>query len=281
MGRSSADFRSLRPEAQEAIRLQAVKAVKSGKRIFAAAEVFGVSRRAISNWMRTDRQGGREALRAKKRGRLQGGGRLKPSQWAGIVNLIVTEQPDQMKLPFYLWTDQAVGNLIDQRCGIDYSVYQVRRYLKKWGFTLNKLNIKASKQHPEKVQNWLEKQYPVIQQLAKSENAEIQWCVEREMRFDPALIHRSSLKDQMQQRLACKMLSSTSNRGTVRFIVYTGRFTAEVMLNFIRRILKQIDRKVFLIVEGNSVHRRRAVQKFLAENEERVRLFQLPVNKQK
>jgi transposase len=50
----SADFRSLRPEAQEAIRLQAVEAVKSGMKNFRAAEVFSVSRRAISTWMRTN-----------------------------------------------------------------------------------------------------------------------------------------------------------------------------------------------------------------------------------
>jgi len=100
---TSADFRSFGPEAQEAIRVRAVEAVKAGMRKSRAAEVFGVSRRAVSNWMRVDRQGGREALKAKPRGRPQGGGKLKPWQCATIVNLVVDRHPDQLKLPFYLW----------------------------------------------------------------------------------------------------------------------------------------------------------------------------------
>lgn len=173
-----ADFRSFGAEAQEAIRVRGVEAVKAGMGKSKAAEVFGVSRRAISNWMRADRQGGMEALKAKPRGRPQGGGKLKPWQCATIVNLIVDRHPDQLKLPFYLWTRQAVGQLIEQRFSIRYSVHQVGRYLKKWGFTVRKPGRKAFEQCPQKVQNWLENEYPIIKKQAKAENAEIQWCDE-------------------------------------------------------------------------------------------------------
>ena len=98
---ASGDFRSFGPEAQEAIRVRAVEAVKAGMRKSGAAEVFGVSRRAISNWMRVDRQGGREALKAKPRGRPRGGGKLKPWQCATIVNLVIDRHPDQLKLPLF------------------------------------------------------------------------------------------------------------------------------------------------------------------------------------
>jgi len=175
---ASTDFRSFRPEAQEAIRIRAVEVVKTGMRKSKAAEVFGVSRRAISNWMRVDRQGGIEALKAKPRGRHKGGGKLKPWQCATIVNLIVDRQPDQLKLPFYLWTRQAVSQLIEQRFSIHYSVHQVGRYLRKWGFTVQKPGRKAFEQCPQEVQNWLEHEYPEIKKQAKAENAEIQWCDE-------------------------------------------------------------------------------------------------------
>ena len=175
---ASADFRSFGPEAQEAIRVRAVEAVKVGMRKSRAAEVFGVSRRAVSKWIRLDRQGGREALKAKPRSRPQGGGNLKPWQCATIVNLVIDRHPDQLKLPFYLWTRQAVGQLIEQRFGIRYSVHQVGRYLRKWGFTVQKPRRKAFEQCPQEVQNWLEYEYPVIKKQAKAENAEIQWCDE-------------------------------------------------------------------------------------------------------
>jgi transposase len=89
--------------------MRAVEVVNGGMGKSRAAEVFGVTRRAVSRWMRADRQGGKEALKAKLRGRPRGGGKLKPWQCAAIVNLITDRHPDQLKLPFYLWTRQAVG----------------------------------------------------------------------------------------------------------------------------------------------------------------------------
>jgi transposase len=278
----SADFRSLGPEAQEAIRLRAVEAVKTGMGKIEAGKVFGVTRRAISKWMRHDRDGGREALKAKRRGRPQGGGKLKPWQCATIVNLIIDRHPDQLKLPFYLWTRQAVGQLIEQRFGIRYSVHQVGRYLKKWGFTVQKPGRKAFEQCPQEVQNWLEYEYPRIKKQAKAENAEIQWGDEMGVRSDAASARCFSPKGQTPivlgpgKRFGCNMISSISNRGTLRFMVFTERFTTEVMIRFLKRLLKQMKKRVFFIVDGHPVHRSRAVKKFVAEREDQIRLFQLP-----
>jgi transposase len=279
---ASADFRSFGPEAQETIRVRAVEAVKAGMRKSGAAEVFGVSRRAISNWMRVDRQGGREALKAKPRGRPRGGGKLKPWQCATIVNLVIDRHPDQLKLPFYLWTRQAVGQLIEQRFGIRYSVHQVGRYLRRWGFTVQKPGRKAFEQCPQEVQKWLEYEYPVIKKQAKAENAEIQWCDEMGVRSDAASARCFSPKGQTPivlgpgKRFGCNMISSISNRGTLRFMVFTERFVTEVMIRFLKRLLKQMKKRVFLVLDGHPVHRSTAVKKFVAEKKNRIRLFHLP-----
>lgn len=280
--KGSTDFRSFTPEAQEVIRIRAVEAVGAGMMKFKAAEVFGVSRRAVSSWLRAYLQGGEEALKAKPRGRPPGGGKLKPWQCATIVNLITDRHPDQLKLPFYLWTRQAVVLLIEQRFGIRYSVYQVGRYLKQWGFTVQKPGRKAFEQCSWEVQNWLENEYPVIKRQAKTENAEIQWCDEMGVRSDAASARCFSPKGQTPivlgpgKRFGCNMISSISNRGTLRFMVFTDRFNSDVMLRFLKRLLKQMERKVFLIVDGHPVHRGRAVKKFVAERKDQIQLFHLP-----
>jgi transposase len=262
--------------------MRAVEVVKAGMGKSMAAEVFGVSRRAVSRWMRADRQGGKEALKAKPRGRPRGGGKLKPWQCATIVNLITDRYPDQLKLPFYLWTRQAVGQLIEQRFGIRYSVYQVGRYLKQWGFTVQKPGRKAFEQCSWEVQNWLENEYPIIKRQAKAENAEIQWCDEMGVRSDAASARCFSPKGQTPivlgpgKRFGCNMISSISNRGTLRFMVFTDRFNTDVMLRFLKRLLKQMERKVFLIVDGHPVHRGRAVKKFVAEKKDQIQMFHLP-----
>jgi transposase len=278
----SADFRSLGPETQETIRVRAVEVVKAGMGKSRAGDVFGVSRRAVSKWMRDDRQGGREALKAKVRGRPRGGGKLQPWQCATTVNLIVDRHPDQLKLPFYLWTRQAVVQLIEQRFGIRYSLHQVGRYLKKWGFTVQKPGRKAFEQCHEEVRRWLEAEYPLIEKQAKAEHAEIQWCDEMGARSDAASARCYSPKGQTPfvlgpgKRFSCNMVSSISNRGTLRFMVFTERFTAEIMTRFLKRLLKQMQRKVFLIVDGHPVHRSRAVKKFVALQKGQIQLFQLP-----
>jgi transposase len=232
--------------------------------------------------MRADRQGGKEALKAKPRGRPRGGGKLKPWQCATIVNLITDRHPDQLKLPFYLWTRQAVVQLIEQRFGIRYSVYQVGRYLKQWGFTVQKPGRKAFEQCPWEVQNWLENEYPIIKRRAKAENAEIQWCDEMGVRSDAASARCFSPKGQTPivlgpgKRFGCNMISSISNRGTLRFMVFTDRFNSDVMLRFLKRLMKQMERKIFLIVDGHPVHRGCAVKKFVAERKEQIQLFHLP-----
>lgn len=43
--------------------------------------------------------------------------------------------PDQLRLPFYLWTRQAVAALIKRECGAELSLTTVGRYLKAWGMT--------------------------------------------------------------------------------------------------------------------------------------------------
>jgi len=262
--------------------MRTVEVIKAGVGKSKAAEIFGVSRRAVSRWMRADRQGGKEALKAKRRGRPRGGGKLKPWQCATIVNLITDRHPDQLKLPFYLWTRQAVVLLIEQRFGIRYSVYQVGRYLKQWGFTVQKPGRKAFEQCPRDVQNWLENEYPIIKRQAKAENAEIQWCDEMGVRSDAASARCFSPKGQTPivlgpgKRFGCNMISSISNRGTLRFMVFTDKFNSDVMLRFLKRLLKQMERKVFLIVDGHPVHRGHVVKKFVAEKKDRIQLFHLP-----
>jgi len=154
--------------------------------------------------------------------------------------------------------------------------------LKQWGFTVQKPGRKAFEQCPREVQNWLENEYPLIKRQAKAENAEIQWCDEMGVRSDAASARCFSPKGQTPivlgpgKRFGCNMISSISNRGTLRFMVFTDRFNSDVMLTFLKRLLKQMERKVFLIVDGHPVHRGRGVKKFVAEKKDQIQLFYLP-----
>ena len=65
-----------------------------------------------------------------------------------------------------LWNRAAVMQLIERECGIRLSVRGIGNDLQRWGFTPQKPIKKAYKEHPEAVKNWLDKEYPAIEQRA-------------------------------------------------------------------------------------------------------------------
>jgi transposase len=77
-------------------------------------------------------------------------------------------------------------------------------------------------------------------------------------------------------RFGCKMISALTNRGRLYFMIFDQRFKAEVFLDFLRRLIRQVEGKVFLIVDGHPVHRSGKVKKWVKKHEQEVRLFRLP-----
>lgn len=275
------DFRSLDPRAQEEIRFKAVSAVKSGLNKSHAAKLFGVTRQAIHHWLRLQKRGGARSLRAQKRGRPTGG-RLGVKPQKTICRLIEDHCPDQLKLPFYLWTREAVGQLIRRRFGVDLSIWTVGRLLARWGFTPQKPTRRAFEQDPQAVRRWLRRKYPSIRALARREKAVILWGDEMGMRSDHAAGRSFSLRGitpvilSTGKRFRCNMISVISNRGQLQFMVFKERFTTPVFLKFIRRLLRQNRRKIFLIIDAHPVHIAKTVQRWFRGRRNRLRVYFLP-----
>ena len=72
------------------------------------------------------------------------------------------------------------------------------------------------------------------------------------------------------------MISAISNRGDLKFMIIEGRFNSEVFIKFLGRMLKGERQKIFLILDGHSVHRSKMVKAWVAERSDRLRLFYLP-----
>jgi transposase len=275
------DARSISPSAQEHLRRMAVKAVMEGAKQKEVAEMLGVTRHTICRWVKAYRIQGEAALKAKKKGRPTGG-KLLPWQAAQIAKAVMDHHPEQLKLPFFLWTREAVALLIKRRFGVQVSVWTVGRYLKRWGFTPQKPARRAWEQNPQQVQHWLDQEYPSIRRQAQQEKAQIYWGDEMGLRSHHAVGRSYGLKGQTAvilatgQRFGCNMISAITNQGRLNFMVFKERFTAQVFLEFLWRLLRQIDRRVYLIIDRHPVHRSRRVQNWVKENEERIRLVFLP-----
>jgi hypothetical protein len=210
---------------------------------------------------------------------------LAPHQAATTVRYILSGCPDQLSLPFALWTREAVQELLARKFDLQVSVWTVGRYLRAWGLTPQKPVRRAYEQNPVAVRKWLEEEYPAIRELARQCKAHIHWLDEMGLRSDHQAGRSWGRRGETPvvmgtgQRFRCNMISSITNRGRLAFLIFRQRFTARVFLNFLGRLvrlMRKTRRKVFLIADGHPAHKSRLVNRWLTEHAAQIRIFHLP-----
>jgi transposase len=246
-----------------------------------AAGIFGVTERAVSGIWAKYRKGGKRALKSKKRGARQGS-KLKKEQAHEVRRLIRDRMPDQLKLPFGLWTREAVGQLISQKYGVELSRWQVGRYLKKWGYTPQKPIKKAFEQKPEEVKKWLDEEYPGIKKRAATEGAAIYFGDETGCRNTHQAGRSYAPKGETPtimatgKRFTVHMISAISNRGHLEFMLMESNFNSEVFKTFLQQMIKYKKRKIFFVTDNYPSHKTKKLNQWLEENKDRIEVFFIP-----
>lgn len=187
-----------------------------------------------------------------------------------LRRLIVDKTPEQLRLAFALWTREAVGDLIAERTGQRLDLRQVGRYLRAWGFTPQRPAKRAYQRCEKKVAEWLEKEYPQIEQRAREEGGEIHWADEtglcshdhRGRGYAPKGKTPVRLHNPSKEKV--NMISSLTNRGKLRFMCYEGSFHYEVFHRFLKALVKEASgRKLHIIVDNLRVHHAKVIKRWL------------------
>jgi len=71
-------------------------------------------------------------------------------------------------------------------------------------------------------------------------------------------------------------VSALSAKGAMRFMTVKGKLTTDRFIEFLERLLKNQNTPVFLIVDGQPVHRSARVRAFVEATDGRPKLFHLP-----
>jgi transposase len=277
------DFRKLEPAVQAELRRRAVIMVDAGKTRRDAAEAVGVSRRFVGKWVDARDEQGDAALGGGKRGRRPGEQMVLTAKAAERIRRKITDKcPDQLKLPFSLWTREAVRDLIKRETGVRLSLQSITDYLKRWGFTPQRPVKRATERKEPAIAAWLANDYPAIVTRAKREKAEIQWADEtglsNQANYGRSFAPRGKtpVVRRPAARFSQSMISSLSNLGVLRFMVYDGALNTKVFLKFLRRLVQGARRKIFLIVDNLRVHHAKAVAAWGEANKDSIELFFLP-----
>lgn len=269
-------------EEQALLRQKAVDMVLAGVKQVQVARLLGIHKDTVSRCVVRARTEGKSSLGAKKRGGRKPC-RLTAQQSRWIRKAVEEKHPEQLKLPFALWTREAIAALIQQKYALKLPLRTLTDYLRRWGFTPQKPARQAIEQKPQAVQAWLEKEYPAIEAKAKAENGLIYWEDEMGLRSDHQAGRSFSPKGKTPivkvsgNRFRCNMISALTNRGQLAFSVFDGSFVTPVFLNFLQRLIQHAKgRKVFLIADGHPVHRAKAVKEWVKNRLTLIELFYLP-----
>lgn len=132
------------------------------------------------------------------------------------------------------------------------------------------------------MQDWLSIDYPVIAERAKAEGAEIHWGEESGLRSDD--LRRRSYAPNGEtpvvrinsKRESVGLISTVTNQGKVRWMGLNGALDTDQLIEFMRRLVKDAKRKVFLILDTLRVHHAKLVKSWLAKHQEEIKVFYLP-----
>ena len=274
------DARRLDHKTLTELRKRAVASVQEGQSPASVARALGVTRAAVYTWLALYRNGGWGALDARKRG-----GRppiLDGRALRRLYDTITSKNPLQFKFTFALWTSRMVRELIRRKYGIRLSKASVCRLLNQLGLTPQRPVWRAYPQGPGDVRRWLEQEYPEIRALAQSVNARIFFADEAGVRSDHhagttwAPKGRTPVVRSTGARFGLNLISAVSARGEFRFMVTKGPVGARTFIEFLKRLIYNPDRPIFLIVDRNPAHKAKMVQRFVVSMEGKLRLFFLP-----
>jgi hypothetical protein len=156
--------------------------------------------------------------------------------------------------------------------GVSLSLVTIDKYLRSWRLSPQKPIRKAYEQNPEAVARWPEVDYPAIATRAGREKATILWLDRTGLRSDAAIattwvpVGKIPVVGKTGKRFGVNVMAAISNTGELDFTCHTGSFTGPVFPEFLKRLVRHLDRKVDLIVDGHPVHRRVDVRDWLGEH---------------
>lgn len=277
------DLRKLNNDELYGIRKQVVRLKKQGKKGSEIAEIVGVYETRISQIWSAYQAEGMIGIKPEKSGRKKDSGRrLSQQEEREIREVIISKTPEQLKMAGFLWTRAKICAYIKSAYRKTISVQVISRYLKRWGLTCQRPTKRACGQDIARVEKFKREEYPEIAKRAKEENADIYWGdetgVDNTTNFERGFAPKGQPPvlpvETKRERLS--MISAITNKGSVRFMIYDETMNQRLLLGFLKRLIKDAPRKVFLILDNLRVHHGKIVAAWLAENKDKIEVFFLP-----
>jgi len=283
------DARSLDHSTLEYIRFQAVKAARKGIPVSEVAEIFGVHRSRVYEWLKIANKQGMSALRAKP---IPGSEpALDDKQINRLVFLICLWTPLDFGLGPTLWTLKIIKALIEQEFSVKMSISAISRLLHRIGITPQRPKQRhrersvashAIEQNPLQVKHWLDKEFPKIIELANKKGATIYFLDESGVRNDHHAGTTWSIEG-LTPVIPCagkhyriNMIVVASAEGDLHFQVGPQHLTGEAFVEYLKKLDKEISHPIIIIADNHRAHFAKVVKEYLKTTDGKIEIFPLP-----
>jgi transposase len=260
-------------------RFDALRLKQQGWRQRIIAEALNVSEVSISQWLSRVRVGGPDALLARpKPGRPP---ELSASQRAMIPEFL-WHGPEAYCFKGKLWTCRRIAKVIEWELGVAYDKSHVSRLLKQLNWTPQAPIKRATQRDQAAIDQWREEIWPRLLHEAKTQRRTLFFVDESGFYLLPSVVRTyapRAMTPVLRARLSRDHLSVMAGMtpdGRIYTLTRQRSLDGTHSVEFLVHLLTVAARRVLVIWDGSTIHRRAEVKEFVLQSQGAVRIEFLP-----
>lgn len=243
------------------------------------AEALGVSNPAVSQWLAAAKSGGRNALRSRHS---PGHACRLTADQKRLIPEFLWHGAEAYGFRGELWTCARIAFVIQEEFGVRYHKGHVGRLLKELGWTPQMPIRRATQRNERAIRRWRADVWPELRKRASRERRVLVFEDESGFYLLPGLVRtyapagKTPVIREKQTRDHLSVMGGMTPEGKVYTLARQESFNGLHCIEFLSHLLRVAGERLLVIWDGSPIHRRVAVQEFVAQTKGKVWLEALP-----
>jgi len=275
------DARKIPDEVMNYLRRIAVQAVEEKHYSpEVAADFLNISRSSIYDWIHKYREEGEDALETKKAPGAPLVITLEMDQW--LRKTILTSTPEAHGYDTVLWTLEIMVDVLKKQFGVWVSDSIVALHLHEMKLSSQVPCYQARQQDPQKVEDFINHKFPLIQRVAERMGADIAFEDEAGIGIRTRSgrtwgeVNKTPVVTVNKQRGGYNVLSAITAAGELTFDIEEKSIDGKRYIEFLEKLLAGRTRPLIVIADNATFHRSKEVREFVRGHRHQIRMFFFP-----
>jgi transposase len=243
------------------------------------AAALGVRDETVSRWLARARDGGPEALRAHPAPGHPP--KLSPDQ-KRLIPEFLWHGPEAYGFRGQVWTRARIARVIEEEFGVHYHKGHIGRLLHELHWTPQVPIRRAIQRDERAIRHWREEVWPELQRRARRERRVLVFEDESGFYLLPGLVRtyapqaQTPVLREKQTHDHLSVMGGMTPEGKIYTLARQESLNGLHSVEFLLHLLRVAGPRLLVIWDGSPIHRRSAVQEFVADTRGKVWLESLP-----